>query len=180
MVIGLWPIQKMLMSSWHRLPRSHVLRNLRNACQPMPGSSNPIFLSRASANVPRCCYAVRGSEQEAILAAHETLQELCNIGMQIDITISCFGLQIRNDAGLLTINLLPNLNGPSSIDELLGFKGKCFSAKRVNQDLTSVLPLTSQKSLAMVRAHLSSLFIAATTLMAGVTLAIVVSHILAN
>lgn len=56
--------------------------------------------------------AVRGSEQETILAAHEPLQELCNIGMQIDITISCVGFQIRNDAGLLTINLLPNLNGP--------------------------------------------------------------------
>jgi hypothetical protein len=43
-----------------------------------------------------------------------------------------------------------------------------------------VLPLTSQKSLAMVRAHLSFLFIAATTLMAGVILAIVVLHVLAN
>jgi hypothetical protein len=47
-----------------------------------------------------------------------------------------------------------------------------------NRDI--VLPLTSQKSLAMVRAHLSSLFIAATTLMAGVILAIVVLHVLAN
>lgn len=47
-----------------------------------------------------------------------------------------------------------------------------------NRDI--VLPLTSPKSLAMVRAHLSSLFIAATTLMAGVILAIVVLHILAN
>jgi hypothetical protein len=48
-----------------------------------------------------------------------------------------------------------------------------------NRDI--VLPLTSQKSLAMmVRAHLSSLFIAATTLMAGVILAIVVLHMLAN
>jgi hypothetical protein len=44
----------------------------------------------------------------------------------------------------------------------------------------TVLPLRSQKSLAMVRAHLSSLFIAATTLMAGVILAIVVLHVLAN
>jgi hypothetical protein len=41
-----------------------------------------------------------------------------------------------------------------------------------NRDI--VLPLTSEKSLAMVRAHLSSLFIAATTLMAVVILAIVV------
>jgi hypothetical protein len=47
-----------------------------------------------------------------------------------------------------------------------------------NRDI--VLPLTLQKSLAMVRAHLSSLFIAATTLMAGVILAIVVLHMLAN
>ena len=47
-----------------------------------------------------------------------------------------------------------------------------------NRDI--VLPLTSQKSLAMVRAHLCSFFIAATTLMAGVILAIVVLHILAN
>jgi hypothetical protein len=47
-----------------------------------------------------------------------------------------------------------------------------------NRDI--VLPLTSPKSLAMVRAHLSSLFIAATTLMAGVILAIVVLHVLAN
>jgi hypothetical protein len=47
-----------------------------------------------------------------------------------------------------------------------------------NRDV--VLPLTSQKSLAMVRAHLSSLFIAATTLIAGVILAIVVLHVLAN
>jgi len=46
--------------------------------------------------------------------------------------------------------------------------------------LLIVLPLTSQKSLAMVRAHLSSLFIAATTLVAGVILAIVVLHVLAN
>jgi len=47
-----------------------------------------------------------------------------------------------------------------------------------NRDI--LLPLTLQKSLAMVRAHLSSLFIAATTLMAGVILAIVVLHVLAN
>jgi hypothetical protein len=47
-----------------------------------------------------------------------------------------------------------------------------------NRDI--FLPLTSQKSLAMVRAHLSSLFIAATTLMAVVILAIVVLHVLAN
>ncbi len=47
-----------------------------------------------------------------------------------------------------------------------------------NRDI--VLTLRSQKSLAMVRAHLSSLFIAATTLMAGVILAIVVLHVLAN
>jgi hypothetical protein len=47
-----------------------------------------------------------------------------------------------------------------------------------NRDI--VLPFTSQKSLAMVRAHLSSLFIAATTLVAGVILAIVVLHVLAN
>jgi hypothetical protein len=47
-----------------------------------------------------------------------------------------------------------------------------------NRDI--VLPPTSQKSLAMVRAHLSSLFIAATTLVAGVILAIVVLHVLAN
>jgi hypothetical protein len=47
-----------------------------------------------------------------------------------------------------------------------------------NRDI--VLPLRSPKSLAMVRAHLSSLFIAATTLMAGVILAIVVLHVLAN
>jgi hypothetical protein len=43
-----------------------------------------------------------------------------------------------------------------------------------------VLPLTSQKSLAMVRAHLASLFIAATTIIAGVILSIVVLHVLAN
>jgi len=43
-----------------------------------------------------------------------------------------------------------------------------------------VPPLTSQKSVAMVRAHWSSLCIAATTLMAGVILAIVVLHVLAN
>jgi hypothetical protein len=47
-----------------------------------------------------------------------------------------------------------------------------------NRDI--VLPLTSQKSLALVRARLVSLFIAATTLMAGVILTIVVLHILAN
>ena len=43
-----------------------------------------------------------------------------------------------------------------------------------------VMPLTPQKSLAMVLAHLSSLFIAATTLVAGVILAIVMLHVLAN
>src|SRR2546429_951963 len=37
----------MLMSSWHRLPSSHVLRKRRKACQPIPGSSNPIALSRS-------------------------------------------------------------------------------------------------------------------------------------
>jgi hypothetical protein len=40
--------------------------------------------------------------------------------------------------------------------------------------------LTSQKSLALVREHLASLFIAAMTLIAGVILAIVVLHVLAN
>jgi len=47
-----------------------------------------------------------------------------------------------------------------------------------NRDI--VPPHTSHKSLARVRAHLSFLFIAATTLMAGVILAIVVLHVLAN
>ena len=47
-----------------------------------------------------------------------------------------------------------------------------------NRDI--VLPLTSRKSLALARAHLSSLFIAATTLTAGVILVIVVLHVLAN
>jgi hypothetical protein len=47
-----------------------------------------------------------------------------------------------------------------------------------NRDI--VLPLTSRKSLALARAHLSSLFIAATTLMAVVILAIVVLHVLTN
>ena len=44
----------------------------------------------------------------------------------------------------------------------------------------TVLALRSQRSLAVVRAHLASLFIAATTLIAGVILAIVVLHVLAN
>src|SRR4029077_13367314 len=40
-----------------------------------------------------------------------------------------------------------------------------------------VLPLASRKSLATVRAHLASLFIAATTMIAGVILVIVVLHV---
>jgi hypothetical protein len=47
-----------------------------------------------------------------------------------------------------------------------------------NRDI--ILPLTSRKSLAMVRAHSASLFLAATTLIAGVILAIAVLHVLAN
>jgi hypothetical protein len=47
-----------------------------------------------------------------------------------------------------------------------------------NRDI--VLPLTARQSLAMVRAHLATLFIGATTLIAGVILAIVVLHVLAN
>ena len=47
-------------------------------------------------------------------------------------------------------------------------------------DRDIVLPFTLQKSLAMVRAHSSYVFIVATTLMAGVILAIVVLHVLAN
>jgi hypothetical protein len=44
----------------------------------------------------------------------------------------------------------------------------------------TVPPLTARQLLAMVRAHLATLFIAATTLLAGVILAIVVLHVLAN
>jgi len=47
-----------------------------------------------------------------------------------------------------------------------------------NRDI--VVPLTSPKWVAIVRAPLTSLFIAATTLIAGVVLAIVVVHVLAN
>jgi hypothetical protein len=47
-----------------------------------------------------------------------------------------------------------------------------------NRDIA--LPLTARQSLAMVRARLATLFIAATTLIAGVILAIVVLHVLAN
>ena len=47
-----------------------------------------------------------------------------------------------------------------------------------NRDV--ILPLTSRKSLVMVRGHLASLFLAATTLIAGVILAIAVLHVLAN
>ena len=52
----------------------------------------------------------------------------------------------------------------------------CAELLRIyNRDI--VLPLTSRKSLALARAHLSSLFIAATTLTAGVILVIVVLHV---
>ena len=47
-----------------------------------------------------------------------------------------------------------------------------------NRDI--ILPLTSRKSLAMVRARLASVFLATTTLIAGVILAIAVLHVLAN
>ena len=43
-----------------------------------------------------------------------------------------------------------------------------------------VLPLTSWKSLAMLRERLATLFVAATTMIAGVILVIVVLHVLAN
>jgi len=49
-----------------------------------------------------------------------------------------------------------------------------------SRDRDSVLPLTSWKSLAMLRSQLATLFIAATTLTAGVILATVVLHVLAN
>lgn len=62
---------------------------------------------------------------------------------------------------------------------LIVLVGGCAELLRsYNRDI--VLPHTSYKSLAMVRAHLSFLFIAATTLIAGVILAIVVLHVLAN
>ena len=48
--------------------------------------------------------------------------------------------------------------------------------RSLNRDM--VLPL--RQSLAMARTHLATLFIAATTLIAGVILAIVVLHVLAN
>jgi hypothetical protein len=47
-----------------------------------------------------------------------------------------------------------------------------------NRDI--VPPLTARQSVAIIRAHLATLFIAATTLIAGVILAIVVLHVLAN
>jgi hypothetical protein len=47
-----------------------------------------------------------------------------------------------------------------------------------NRDV--MLPLTSRKSIAMVRVHLASLFLAATTFIAGVILAVALLHILAN
>ena len=62
---------------------------------------------------------------------------------------------------------------------LIVFVSGCAELRR-SYDRDVVRPLTSQKSLAMVRAQLSSLFIAATTLIAGVILAIVVLHVLAN
>jgi hypothetical protein len=47
-----------------------------------------------------------------------------------------------------------------------------------NRDIA--LPLTSQDSLGMVRAHWAFLLIAATTIVAGVVLVIAVLHVLAN
>jgi hypothetical protein len=47
-----------------------------------------------------------------------------------------------------------------------------------NRDI--VLPLTARQSLAMVRAHSATLFISSITLLAGIILAIVVLHVLAN
>jgi hypothetical protein len=47
-----------------------------------------------------------------------------------------------------------------------------------NRDI--VVPHTAWQSLAMVRSHLAALFIVVTTLTAGVILAIVVLHMLAN
>jgi hypothetical protein len=49
-----------------------------------------------------------------------------------------------------------------------------------NWKCDTVAPLKSQKSLVMARAHLASLFIAATTLISGVIVVIVVLHVLAN
>jgi hypothetical protein len=60
MVRGLWPILNFLMSSWHLLPRSHVFRKRRKACQPIPGSSSCMAVrrsvgQRSSMLLCRCC-----------------------------------------------------------------------------------------------------------------------------
>jgi hypothetical protein len=49
-----------------------------------------------------------------------------------------------------------------------------------NWNRDTVVPLKSQKSVVMARAHLTSLLIATTTLISGVILVIVVLHVLAN
>lgn len=59
------------------------------------------------------------------------------------------------------------------------FVSGCAELRR-NWNRDIVVQLTSRKPLAIVRAHLTSLAIAATTLIAGVILTIVVLHVLAN
>jgi hypothetical protein len=54
----------------------------------------------------------------------------------------------------------------------------CAELSRWNRGIA--LPLAARQSLVRVRERLSTLFVAATTLLAGVILAIVVLHVLAN
>ena len=66
--------------------------------------------------------AVPGLEQQAILAAYEHSEVLCNFRMQIDVAVCGIGLQIGDDEGFLTMNLLSHLNRAPVVGKMLWFR----------------------------------------------------------
>ena len=68
--------------------------------------------------------AVLGLEQQAILAAYEHSQVLCNFRVQIDVAVYRIGLQIGDDEGFFTMNLLPHLNRTLVVGKISPFDRK--------------------------------------------------------
>src|ERR1700722_3410935 len=132
-VCGLWPIQKLLRSSWQRLPLSQVLRNLRKAWKPIPFSSSRIAWSRGvSQRCSRllCRYGVlfRVLNSSPFLP----LMNACRYSATLRLKstwrnpASVLRYDTMHDARSFTVPLLLNFDRPSVVYEVLGFERQCF------------------------------------------------------
>ena len=69
---------------------------------------------------------VPGGEQKSFPVSNKTLQELRNVRVQVNVTISRISFQTFDDARRISLDLLTNFNGASIIRKVFRIDSKRF------------------------------------------------------